>query len=308
MRILYFNNCWFTNVGEAFIDIGGMALIKQVFPEADIACISAMSDYYISTASASNSVKKRFGNRKQEKGCIPVRMEQFVEADYVVLPGMVGTEEFLNASSRKMIDELVASGCKVIFLGLGGYEYTEQERIAFSKYIESVNPALIMSRDNVVYDYYKDVAECVKGIDCAFWSIDQFDPRGFSVKDYDVVTFNRSDEPNIFKEWKKPVIRPWHMQYGFDNRGERESVLISDTPYDYLTVYANANNVYTDLVHASIISLMYNVPVKYWYIDKRSYAFEALNGIIMQEFMSVSPEKLKAQKVDVVKKMKEKLG
>ena len=31
MKIVYFNNCWFTNVGEAFIDLGGMELTKRIF-------------------------------------------------------------------------------------------------------------------------------------------------------------------------------------------------------------------------------------------------------------------------------------
>lgn len=26
MKILYYNNCWFTNVGEDFVDIGEMGL------------------------------------------------------------------------------------------------------------------------------------------------------------------------------------------------------------------------------------------------------------------------------------------
>lgn len=31
MKIIYDNNCWFTNVGEAFIDIGALQLIKTSF-------------------------------------------------------------------------------------------------------------------------------------------------------------------------------------------------------------------------------------------------------------------------------------
>lgn len=46
MKILYYNNCWFTNVGEAFIDIGAMNLLKRIFPHSQIACISEMAAYY----------------------------------------------------------------------------------------------------------------------------------------------------------------------------------------------------------------------------------------------------------------------
>ena len=47
MKILYLNNCWFTNVGEAFIDVGGMELARKIFPDSSIACFSAMSNYYV---------------------------------------------------------------------------------------------------------------------------------------------------------------------------------------------------------------------------------------------------------------------
>lgn len=46
MRVLYYNNCWFTNVGEAFIDIGGMNLLKKIFSRDQMACCSEMTTLY----------------------------------------------------------------------------------------------------------------------------------------------------------------------------------------------------------------------------------------------------------------------
>ena len=43
MSILYFNNCWFTNIGEAFIDIGAIELLKQLFPGQQIINFSHMT-------------------------------------------------------------------------------------------------------------------------------------------------------------------------------------------------------------------------------------------------------------------------
>ena len=78
----------------------------------------------------------------------------------------------------------------------------------------------------------------------------------------------------------------------------KDNILISDTPYDYLTAYANAHRVYTDLVHASIISIMYGVPVKYWYVDKRSMVFDVLDGLERDEegWMSLTADKLEKDK------------
>lgn len=317
MKILYFNNCWFTNVGEAFIDLGGMELTKRIFAGAQMACISAMSNYYTASVKATwrdnvRDIKKHLSNigGKREKAESNVgQMDHHLDADYVIVPGMVATQEFLNAKSRQMIDHLRSRGCKVIFLGMGGLDYEREEVYEFSKYLDQLKPELVVTRDIVTYENYKEAANCISGIDCAFWTSDVFNPKGFQHSSYDVVSFNRSEEPAMFSAWDTPVIRPWHMQYSYQKKNYRKDILISDTPYDYLTVYANANKVYTDLVHASIISLMYGVPVKYWYIDKRSYAFDAVNHLKTDAdgFMSVSEEALRAQKENVLEEIKNKV-
>ncbi len=299
MKILYFNNCWFTNVGEAFIDLGGMELIKKLIPEAKIACISAMSDYYIMAADKKEE-QLRWRQRKilRSRQYMPCRMNMFIEADYVVLPGMVGTAEYLKAASRKMIDDLVSRGCRLVLLGLGGYEYSVEEKEKFTRYLDEVKPALVLTRDRETYENYRNVAPCVNGIDCAFWVKDVFNPTGFGIAEYDIVAFNRSTEPESFSSWKYPIIRPWHMQYDYSGMKYKDNILISDTPYDYLTAYANAHRVYTDLVHASIISIMYGVPVKYWYVDKRSMVFDVLDGLERDEegWMSLTADKLEKDK------------
>lgn len=317
MRIIYFNNCWFTNVGEAFIDLGGMALLKKIFPHAQIACISAMSDYYTSNVKISwqekkHDIKNRILGRKPSAAISVTetsKMNKFLEADYVVLPGMVATLGFLEAKSRFMIDDMVSRGCKVIFLGMGGFDYEGEELQEFSRYLEKIKPEIVITRDNKVYENYKDVVNCVKGIDCAFWSKDVFDPRGFANSLYDVVAFNRSEEPKEFSSWENPVVRPWHMQFSYNKEKFKKNILISDTPCDYLTVYANANKVYTDLVHATIVSVMYGTPVKFSPVDKRKYALDALEDLKVDEkgFLSIAEASLEKQKEDVIKEIKRNL-
>ena len=301
MKIVYFNNCWFTNVGEAFIDLGGMELTKRIFGrDAQISCVSAMTNYYINNAPSN---KKHLFYKKDNKST-SFNISDYIKANYVILPGMVGTIEFLNAPSCKMVDKLIESGVKPIFLGLGGLNYDEKEIEAMKKYFDRVKPALITTRDNIVYEQYKNVAPCVKAIDNAFWTIDVFDPRGFAKEEYNVVTFNRINEPECFKNMKN-VVRPWHMQYSYRKENFNETLMISDTPYDYLTIYANANKVYTDLVHATIISIMYNTPVKYWENGTRFKAFYALDEIEEKDgFLYTSEELLRKQKERIVEDSK----
>lgn len=307
MKVIYFNGSWFTNVGEAFVDIGGLYLTKKIFPNAKVACISSMTDYYYK-ANLSES-KNRWAflhkNINEKKDIALTRMSDYIEADYVVLPGLVGALDYLDGISRAMVDILIKKGAKVIFLGLGGWNYSEAEVIGFSKYLEQIKPAFIMTRDKSAFNAYKDVAPCISGIDCAFWSIDSFDPRFFiSERCYDVVTFNRSKEPDEFKNWANPIVRPMHMQYSYRGRYQDDGFFISDTPYDYLTLYANAHKVYTDLVHATIVSLMYGTPVKNWRIDRRAEAFEALDGLCNDGgWLSVSEEALSQQKSTIISKI-----
>ena len=298
MRILYYNNCWFTNVGEAFIDIGAMNLLKRIFPDSVIACVSEMATLY-GTSNPCNKELTLSDNDILEKIYDP---NNFFEADYLVFPGMFACKDFVNGCKAKvMADQMKANGTKIIFLGLGGETYDYDEVESCKKYFDAIQPALIITRDNVTYENYKDVASCIKGLDCAFWVNDTFEPKGFSKKKYDVVTFNRSKEPEQFKNWELPVIRPWHMQYQYKKDYFANGRMISDTPYDYLTIYANANRVYTDLVHATIPSLIYGIPVRYWYIDKRSYAFEAVNKLEQTEggWLSVRFEDIDSQKKDI---------
>lgn len=274
LNILYYNNCWFTNVGEAFIDIGSMELIRSIFEESKIINISNMSNWYISQKCCDEKIQ--IG----EYNCLS--MCDYYWGDYIIFSGMFASEEFLDSITCTMIKELSKKGVKIIFLGLGQCTYTENETKRFREFINQINLELIVSRDEVVYQNFKDIVPCINGIDCAFWVKNVYDPRCKILKKYDVVTYNRSTEPKNLNT-KNEVIRAYHLQYSFNIKKLRPNMLISDTPYDYLTLYANAENVYTDLVHATIASLQFGKHVKFDRVDKRAYAIDALNRIGLSE-------------------------
>jgi len=279
-QILYWNNCWFTNVGEAFIDIGAMKLIQNIFPSANIGCCSNMTHYYVNDCQRGNP-----DELAEKKLWRTFRPQDYFQADYIILAGMFVSlqlfdDTYTGFQTKRTVDELVRNGAKLIFLGLGAEQYSKEETYEFQKWMEEVNPALIVTRDLETYDNLKDVCPCIRGIDCAFWIDEVFNPKGFLKNDYDIVSFNRSKEPAVFSEkWERSIIRPFHFPYELNSKDIREGILISDTPYDYLTAYANANMVYTDLVHATIISLMYGTPVRYYYVDKRSNTFYSFNEV-----------------------------
>lgn len=97
-------------------------------------------------------------------------------------------------------------------------------------------------------------------------------------------------------------VHPWHFQYTLDESKTRylskNNLFVSDSPYEYLTLYANADKVYTDMVHATITSLVYGTPVKYYRIDNRRNAFESLSYIHKDEdgFLYVDKKLLDMEK------------
>ena len=301
MKIIYDSSCWFTNVGEAFIDIGALQLIKNVFPQASIGCGGNMTHFYVN-----NSIKGS-GQELKQKGFLPRFLPQeYYAADCLILAGMfISKTMFSNGNTVRYVEKFVQDGSRLVFLGLGGETYDKEEADLFRAWMEKVKPALIMTRDTQTYEMLKNVCPCVNGIDCAFWVNEAFDPRGFVKHDYDIVSFNRTKEPEIFSQkWERDIVRPWHFPFSFRAEHIQEGVLVSDTPYDYLTAYANSRMVYTDLVHATIISLTYGVPVKYYFVDKRSGAFYSLHELENRDgILTIPSAKLEAKKRDLEAKI-----
>ncbi len=312
-KVLYWDNCWFTNVGEAFIDIGARRQIEQIWPmDIEFATVTSMSSYYVENVdnrSIKNRIKRRVGitvTNPYEKVNV-ARVDKYLNADYLIISGMFATQEFTFGKSVNVIKDIIKAGAKLIILGLGGINYDLHEIDCFKRFLDDVKPVMVTTRDKKTYYNYRDTAPCIASIDSAFWVVDSYDPRGFG-GGYEVHTFNYTNEPYIEKT-DKVLIRPWHMQYAFDGKNVKEGIFISDSPYDYLTIYANADMVYTDLIHASIPSLMYGTPVKYFYFDKRSAVFDSVEGLKIDknEIMTISEECLTVQKQRIVREIRELL-
>ena len=309
LKIAYYGNCWMTNLGEAFIDIGAIELLKQALPESEIIIITPMSHYY-NNALRLKSRKVLTSRAKCFRDA--AHLGVYIKADVFVMSGMYATEEYLHTGSATYwVDEFLKThpDVKVLFMGIGGNHYNSEETEAFLGYIkEKINLAGIISRDNETYKSYKDLLpNCHAGIDCAFFVSDVYNPCGFSAKDYIVSTFSNMPEPEIIRSINTEVIRPQHMFYDAKYDARIKNFFISDTPYDYLSLYSNAREVHTDLVHATIVSLSYNIKVKYYNDSKRSSAFEAAGAIKdSQGYLHVPRETIDERKrnmKDIVSKL-----
>lgn len=292
MHICSNNNCWFTNVGEAFIDLGVKAIVNNIAKkneEIHYACVSPMSIMYLPESARVRAF----------------RNDNFYEPDILFLAGMYATSRaFVDDGSSityEYAKKIRKKGRQVAFIGVGGESYTAKERDDVLKGMELLRPLFIVTRDKKTYDLYSDYFECKKGLDCAFWLDDEYNPIGLRHEQYTVSTFNRSDEPVELSDREK-YVHPWHFQYALDERKTRylskSNLFVSDSPYEYLTLYANADKVYTDMVHATIPSLVYGTLVKYYQIDDRRDAFESLSYIHKdnEKFLSIDKKLLAIEK------------
>ncbi|MCX6344983.1 MAG: polysaccharide pyruvyl transferase family protein [Armatimonadetes bacterium] len=229
------------------------------------------------------------------------------------MSGMFATEEFIRTGSAAYwVNEFLQTHpeMKVLLMGVGGQQYNERETSVFLDFIkQKTNLAGFISRDNETYKSYKDLlSNCHPGIDCAFFVSDVYNPVGFASKDYVISTFNNMPEPALVKSLNCDVIRPEHMFYGAKYDDSIENIFISDAPYDYLSLYANAKEVHTDLVHATIVSLAYGTKVKYYHDSKRSFAFEAVGAIKDdQGYLYVPRETLQARKQAFIESVRKSL-
>lgn len=152
------------------------------------------------------------------------RNDAFYEPDVLFLAGMYATSEaFINDGScitYEFAKELRKKGKQIAFIGVGGENYTDKEKSDVLRGMELLKPLFIITRDKKTYDLYSDYFECKKGLDCAFWLNDEYNPSGLEHKNYIVSTFNRSDEPLELTD-REHYVHPWHFQYTLDESKTR---------------------------------------------------------------------------------------
>ncbi|MBN2133945.1 MAG: polysaccharide pyruvyl transferase family protein [Sedimentisphaerales bacterium] len=273
-RILYYGAGWPTNVGNAFIDMGAMAALQIAFPDATVGFASEMPRWF-------------FGNYKRyhgemERNASSFRMDRaldlaaLVHCDLVAFAGMAMCEEFVTVNGPTLL-KLRQRGIPVILLGTGGYRYDARERSIFAQFLQQLEPAGFIARDARSFDAYKDVVgQACQGIDSAFFLPEAFEPFPLDLPPYVVANFDTTAEP-VLPVHGRLLLRTHHSCWSVpDAHFEQDNTLISDIPQDYLTLYANADEVHTDRVHATVATLSYGGRAQFYHPTPRGSLFSVL--------------------------------
>ena len=295
-----FTSVYFNNIGNGFIDIGAEETLKAAIPaDAAIVKISQCANFAASMSSSFSikenrivnflwkKIMKKYAGKFLDKSYNIVKgqdvfsVAKIVKIDYLVLPGCVLTVPFFSIY-MPLLETKVKQGTKLIFLGASGNFYNEYEINFVSKAMKTLKPFAIMTRDSMAYDIYARFAEhSYNGIDNAFFVNRSNIPQIKTGMDpYIVLSFDEDINGDILERLKKDMgtnyIITDHKPYPYSrvSRLVKKGIMCSDTPMDYLTLYSNVSETYSDRVHACIPTLAFGHKARLYSDSPRIRLFE----------------------------------
>jgi len=236
-------------------------------------------------------VLQRYNNSVNENVKNVLDMISTIKADYVVFSGAILTIGFFNMFET-IFNNLKKRDTKIIFYGCGGSNYSNLEVEYVRKKIEEIKPYALITRDSVAFRCYKDLAEhSFNGIDCAFF-VNQLPVKDVEIDlpPYVVLTFDRFDRIDIERKLERElsekymIVKTSHTPvptmtlFGVPKRVGEPNVLISDSPYDYLILYAHTEETHTDRVHACVATLSFGKPCRLYTETTRAELFKRVGA------------------------------
>lgn len=287
-KIALLTSVTFNNIGNGFIDLGAEAALMKALPlNAELFKVSSNANFAATMGQMfmlkENPIinwlwvhtMQRAAKKLHDRSYKTVKtqnifsMASMVKCDYFIIPGCVLTVPFFTIYGD-LIKRKAEQGSKIIFLGASGNFYTEYEVKFVSEYLRKLRPYAIMTRDSLAYKYYANFTKnSYNGIDNVFFvnllNLPQIDtdltpyvvlnieePKHYRIKE---------ELKNIFKE--KNIVYSYHKPFPYTKVSKlvKNGVIVSDNPMDYLLLYRNASEVYSDRVHACI-PLLWHLEIK----------------------------------------------
>lgn len=300
--INYLTQWWVSNIGNIFIDIGAILSISECLSDKEYILVQsssfptkeAMSIVYkfnLIFKPLWKIIGKRMGRNILDKGGWIVKpsnafgLYSVIRADYFIVAGCVLTIPFLKGWEYHLT-KLKEKGTKLIFYGCGGSTYSDTEINFVRRQLKKLQPYALLTRDSIAFQEYSDLAEhSFDGIDCAFF-VNKLPLKEIEldIPPYVVLTFDNPQNKKIEKDLEKKysnmykIIKCSHIPFsegkGFHEGSPDESDFTSDLAYDYLNLYAHAEEVHADRVHACVPALAFGVPCRLYSKTPRANLFE----------------------------------
>lgn len=309
MKIGLFTSVFINNIGNGFIDLGAEATIKAAMPKD--ACIIKLSQcanfwtsmgrtFFLKEIPGINwlwtRIMQKYAKKLHDKSYNAVSTldvfspMKIAKLDYLVIPGCVLTVPFFTIFG-KLLEDKTKQGCKLIFLGASGNHYTKNEINVVSEWLTKLKPYAIMTRDSEAFKHFaKYSPNNYNGIDNVFF-VNKLDipSSETSYTPYYVLNF---DEPKHYKqrtELEKQlsgenIIKTNHKPFPYSKVSSltKKGIMTSDYPLDYLFLYKNVEETYSDRVHACIPTLSFGNKAQLFSESPRIALFENV-GIDINE-------------------------
>lgn len=317
-QIAYFGGAWPTNIGNAFVDLGSIQSLKMAAPNSRIHFVSGLPKWlfmrpdiqsrsimnrlprwlFKQTRIKNRSVIKRLRLRGSQniKKCFD--LVSAMKLDYAVVSGMNLCETFIKLFGPTF-SKLKRKKVKIIINGGGGAHYSDREVSEFRKFLERIKPYAFISRDEQSFENYRDLAEySFNGVGCAFFINDHFTPAKLELPKYVILNFDYHLEPELDIN-DRLIVRTHHSCWGRVPKSHfsKYNTLISDLPQDYLNLYANAEEVHSDRVHACVATLSFGHPCRLYSKTPRASLLDRVGATTIRDKLTYpSAEKIEREK------------
>lgn len=305
LTILYYCSGWPINIGNAFLDLGALAILRAALPDANIVLASEMPRWIFFNSWKEEKRSRGFfhsgsneATNKQEVMERALDIGAVMKCDLAVFSGMAMCEEFMTINGPPVL-ALAERGIPSLLLGAGADHYTKKEEELFGQFLTQLKPMAFISRDEPSFEMFaRFVPNSVRGIDCGWFLSNAYTPPPLMLPPYIVSTFDSKPEPDIDAKGRL-IVRSHHECWGPSPAHylRDKNTLISDVPYDYLNLYAFAEEVYSDRVHACVAGLSYGRPVRLYSDSPRSALFDVLGvGHVRDKLTRIDGEMLAEKK------------
>ncbi len=308
---------WGQNIGNAFFQLGGSALLKRALGAENVAFVQDVPAHW-------TLHRKRRGNPEQWWNIVSK-----VRADYVVFQGP-SLDRFSNEALDATFRELSRRGVEPVLLGVGLKTYADDEAELARRLIDRHRVRVVATRDRSTFDALAGRAS-YDGIDSAFFLPWAVRPASLHTSKYVALSFERMIEPSaqilqvlageqiaighstralslagaanamaqrshaaaylVHSVWPRQhrraygdysVVRLVHRTNPahIAKIYRNANTVASDEPYTYITTYAAASFTFSDRVHACVVALAFGRPAMMWFATPRNGLLERV-GVVL---------------------------
>lgn len=320
LKIGYYAGSWPQNIGNAFFDFGAEAIMRRVLPQANHFRTGGAVHWMFNNSNVAKRHENKliskidsYRNVRFKRNGNSFEIGEYADIDILVFAGMSMSEEFVH-NNGPTLQAASKNGVKILGIGTGGSAYTKKESSVFSNFIESLNGVEIITRDEDSFNVYKNKIKFINsGIDCAFFLPEYFSPPYLNCHSFRVLTFDNSRIPQDLYKTDLEIVHAHHDLWGplKSNYVSKHRTIVSDIPEDYLTLYSNAHETFSDRVHACVATLAYGNKARLFTNSPRRALFNEFKlDNITQDLVSLPREILeekKSHQIDLVKNSIERL-